>query len=120
MKDENFKYQMIAIQALNKKYGFCPSPQQVKLLESDGEGSYILFRIGEHEYRCDNGMILNIEDGKKSEETLSQYFHMFMKASEEKDLVEVRNRILVDEIRELKKQLEEHEEAWATLRRMIK
>ena len=37
--NNNFKIQMIAIQALDKKYGFTPSPQQVKLLESDGEGT---------------------------------------------------------------------------------
>jgi len=108
MKNENFKYQIIAIQALHNKYGFCPAPEQVKLLESDGEGTYILFRVNDHEYRCDDGMIVNIEDRKKSTEVLEQYFH-----------AEEKNKKLVDEIRELKKQLEEYEEAWTTLRRMM-
>lgn len=117
---ENFKYQMIAIQALHNKYGFCPAPEQVKLLESDGEGTYILFRVGEHEYRCDDGEIINIEDREKREEVISQYFHMFMKASEDKNAAEAESTKLTGEIRELKKQLEEHETAWATLRKMIK
>lgn len=80
MKDNNFKYQLIAIQALDKKYGFTPSPQQVKLLESDGEGTYILFRVGEHEYRCEDGEITNMEEQKKIEEAVSLYFGMFQEA----------------------------------------
>ena len=54
-----FKIQLIATQALHDKYGFCPAPQQVKLLESDGEGTYILFHVGGHEYRCEDGKIRN-------------------------------------------------------------
>ncbi len=74
MNDINtFKIQLAAIQALHNKYGFCPAAQQVTLLESDGEGTYILFRVGEHGYRCDNGEITNIEDQKKLDEELSAY-----------------------------------------------
>ena len=46
MNTENFKIQLIATQALHDKYGFCPATEQVKLLESDGEGTYILFLVG--------------------------------------------------------------------------
>lgn len=88
MNTENFKIQLTATQALHNKYGFCPAPQQVTLLESDGEGTYILFRVGEHEYRCENGEITNIEDQKKSEEAINFYFDMYGKASKDKDIAE--------------------------------
>ena len=71
MNTENFKIQLIATQALHDKYGFCPATEQVKLLESDGEGTYILFRVGEHEYRFENGVITNLEEQKKLDEELS-------------------------------------------------
>lgn len=101
MKDENFKYQMIAIQALHKKYGFCPAPEQVKLLESDGEGTYILFRVDGHEYRCENGMIVNIEDRKKSTEVLDEYFQMYFKALKTKNAAEDKVEKLAKRIKEL-------------------
>ena len=126
MKDENFKYQMIAIQALDKKYGFCPSPQQVKLLESDGEGTYILFRVDGHEYRCENGMIVNIEDRKKSTEVLDEYFQMYFEALKAKNAAEKKleeSQKLADQwfktARKYQAELEEHKAAWATLRRMM-
>lgn len=56
---------LTAANALNDKYGFGPVYQQVILLESDGEGTYILFRVGEHEYRFEDGEVTNIEDQKK-------------------------------------------------------
>ena len=68
MENSNFKLQLIAVEALSNKYGFCPAPQQVILLESDVEGTYILFRIGGHEYRCDDGEITNIEEQKQLDE----------------------------------------------------
>lgn len=104
MKNENFKIQMIAIQALHNKYGFCPAPEQVKLLESDGEGSYILFKVNGHEYRCDDGEIINIEDRKKSEEAPSQYFHMFLKAREEKGIAEVQVKIETQRVIDLRRE----------------
>lgn len=88
MKDNNFKYQLIAIQALDKKYGFCPSPQQVKLLESEGEGTYILFRVSGHEYRLEDGMITNIEEQKKLDEEISTYLEI--SRMHEKDLADLR------------------------------
>ena len=88
MKDDNFEYQLIATQALDKKYGFCPATEQVKLLESYGDGTYILFRVGEHEYRCEDGEITNMEELKKIEEAVSLYFGMFREAR--KDLDELR------------------------------
>lgn len=102
MKNENFKIQMIAIQALHEKYGFCPAPEQVKLLESDGEGTYILFRVGEHDYRCDDGEIINLEDREKSEEAISHYFNMFLKISEEKGIADDRIRALTKRVNELR------------------
>ena len=88
MKDNNFKYQLIAIQALDEKYGFCPSPQQVKLLESDGEGTYILFHVSGHEYRLEDGVITNIEEQKKLDEEISSYAEI--NRIHEKDMAELR------------------------------
>ena len=95
--NDNFKYQMIAIQALNDKYGFNPAPEQVKLLESDGEGTYILFRVGEHEYRCDNGKITNLEEQKKLDEDID----FNMKIYREKCIAEDQIKILKDRIQTL-------------------
>ena len=102
MKNENFKLQMIAIQALYKKYGFCPAPEQVKLLESDGEGTYILFKVGEHEYRCDNGMIVNLEDSKKGDEVINEYFQMYFEALKGKNAMEYQSKQLTKRINELR------------------
>ena len=111
MENENFKLQMIATQALHKKYGFCPAPEQVKLLESDGEGTYILFRVGEHEYRCDDGKIINIEDQKKSEKALDEYFNMYMEARKYKGLAEDRVRIETQRVIDLRRKNRELTEA---------
>ena len=111
MENENFKLQMIATQALHKKYGSCPAPEQVKLLESDGEGTYILFRVGEHEYRCDDGKIINIEDQKKSEKALDEYFNMYMEARKYKGLAEDRVRIETQRVIDLRRKNRELTEA---------
>ena len=102
MKNENFKIQMIAIQALHEKYGFSPAPQQVKLLECDGEGTYILFRVGEHEYRCDGGEIINIEDRTKSEEAIDHYFQMYLDARKEHGIAEDRIKALTKRVNEMR------------------
>lgn len=102
MENENFKIQMIAIQALHKKYGFCPAPEQVKLLESDGEGAYILFRVGEHEYRCENSMIVNIEDRKKGDEAIEEYFKMYFEALKAKNAMEYQSKQQTKRINELR------------------
>ena len=103
--DNNFKIQLIATQALHDKYGFCPAPQQITLLESDDEGTYILFRIGEHEYHCDDWEIINLEDRKKSEDGISQYFHMFMEARKDLGIAEDRIKEKSARIAELVKKL---------------
>lgn len=115
MKNENFKIQLIAIQALHKKYGFCPAPEQVKLLESDGEGTYILFKVNGHEYRCD-GEIINIEDREKSTEALEQYFQMFMTASEKLGAAKEKMEALKDECRRLREALDTDEESLQAMR----
>jgi len=101
--EDNFKFQMIATQALHDKYGFCPAPQQITLLESDGEGAYILFRIGEHDYRCDDGRIVKIEDREQLEESVDFYFKMFQKSREEADKAEKKYK---EEIELLKRRIE--------------
>lgn len=105
MKNENFKIQLIATQALHEKYGFCPATEQVKLLESDGEGTYILFRVGEHEYRCENGEITNLEEQKKLDAELSANV----------ELLRMRQRDM-DELRE---QQEKQEKQFVTKELML-
>lgn len=105
MKDENFKYQMIAIQALDKKYGFCPSPQQVTLLESDGEGSYILFRVGDHEYRFEDGVITNSEDQKAFDAEVDSWFNA--------------NRTLNRDLADLREWMEEQGKRFQTKEEML-
>ena len=102
MENENWKLHMIAIQALHNKYGFCPAPQQITLLESGGEGTYILFRVGEHEYRCDNGTIVNLEDLKKNGEVVDEYFRMYFEALKDKNALEHQSRQQLKRINELR------------------
>ena len=116
MKNENYKIQMIAIQALYEKYGFCPAPQQVTLLESDGEGTYILFRIGEHEYRCDDGEIINLEDQKKSGEAVEFFCERAKKDHEDKAIAEEKMEALKDECRRLREALDTDEESLQAMR----
>ena len=125
--NENFKIQLIATQALHEKYGFCPATEQVKLLESDGEGTYILFRVGEHEYRFEDGVLVNMEDRKKSEEAISLYFNMFLEANKNRSEAEDRIKLLTKrsneqrmEIHRMKDQIRKLEPAATALIQMIK
>lgn len=40
--------------ALKSEYGFAPALNKIILLEAHGDGTYILFRVGIHEYRYDS------------------------------------------------------------------
>ena len=40
--------------ALRRAYGFAPSLNEITLLESAGDGQYILARIGKYEYSWDS------------------------------------------------------------------
>lgn len=44
----------IAKQALESEYGFSPAKADIVLLEADGTGLYILFRVKGHEYRFES------------------------------------------------------------------
>lgn len=44
----------IVIAALDSEFGFAPKQKQVVLLEAAGDGTYILFQVGKHEYRFDS------------------------------------------------------------------
>ena len=68
--------QMIAAQALYDKYGFCPAFEQVKILESFNNEEYMLFRVREHEYRLDNGELINIEEEKKHDVEINTYLEI--------------------------------------------
>lgn len=48
----------IVKEVLLNKYGFSPKLKDVKLLEARGDGTYILFEIGFHEY-CFNSYLIN-------------------------------------------------------------
>ena len=37
--------------ALFSEYGFKPAAASIILLEASGDGTYILFKVGDHEYR---------------------------------------------------------------------
>ena len=96
---------MIAIQALHKKYGFGPDPDRITLLESDGEGGYILFKVGEHEYRCDDGEITNIEEQKQLDE--------------EADIQAKANRMLYKDLADLRDAMEKQEKLYTTKELML-
>ena len=40
--------------ALKSEYGFAPALNKIILLEAHGDGTYILSRVGVHEYRFDS------------------------------------------------------------------
>jgi cell division protein FtsB len=127
MENENFKIQMIAVQALYDKYGLCPAPQQIKLLESDSQGTYILFRIGKHQYRFENGEVVNIEEQDKNAEATDFYFNMYRESEHEIELMkskleklQKRNNEMRYEIHRLKDQIRKLEPVATALIGMIK
>lgn len=46
-----------ALRALEEEYGFAPARKEIVLMESDGDGNYILFRVGSHIYRIRNDKV---------------------------------------------------------------
>ena len=44
----------ITYEALKSEYGFAPAKSNIVLLEAAGDGTYILFRVGNKEYRFDS------------------------------------------------------------------
>ena len=50
----NQELRHIAKQALDCEYGFSPKLSDIKLLEADGNGLYILFSVKGNEYRFDS------------------------------------------------------------------
>lgn len=44
----------IVVTALESEYGFKPKKSDITLLESSGDGTYILFRVRHKEYRFDS------------------------------------------------------------------
>lgn len=85
-----FGIKLTAAEALSKKYGFSPAPQQVTLLESDGEGTYILFRVGEHEYRFEDSEITNLDAQKVFDEEINRYIEIGL--MRQRDLDELREQ----------------------------
>lgn len=49
----NTELKKVAQSALKNSYGFAPALNAIALLEAHGDGSYILFHIGEHIYEVD-------------------------------------------------------------------
>ena len=49
----------IAVRALDAKYGFAPPKSKIVLLEANGDGTYILFEVSEHEYAFNSRRFLD-------------------------------------------------------------
>ena len=101
----NFKLQLMATQALHNKYGFCPATEQIKLLESSEDGTYIRFHVDGHEYRCENSEITNIEEQKMHDADL----YIWSEISRRKD----------QDLAELREQMEKQEQQFVTKELML-
>ena len=51
----------IAKRELKKAYGFAPTLSEIVLLEASGDGEYVLFEVGGHEYDYSNGKLVKKE-----------------------------------------------------------
>ena len=51
---KNIDMKKTAQAALDSEYGFKPSLDKIILLEAAGDRTYILFRVGKHQYRFDS------------------------------------------------------------------
>ncbi len=111
-----FGFKLVASNALKIKYGFGPAPDQVTLLESDGDGNYILFRVGEHEYRYEDDEITNIEEQKKNDEAVEFFCERAKKFREDKAVAEEKMEALKDECRRLREALDTDEESLQAMR----
>lgn len=49
----NTELKKVAQNALKNSYGFAPALNAIALLETCGDGSYILFHVGKHIYEVD-------------------------------------------------------------------
>lgn len=111
-----FGFKLVASAALKIKYGFGPAPDQVTLLESDGDGNYILFRVGEHEYRYEDDEITNIEEQKKNDEAVEFFCERAKKDHKDKAIAEEKMEALKDECRRLREALDTDEESLQAMR----
>ena len=50
----NRQLKQIAVEALKSEFGFAPKQNDIVLLEADGDGTFILFRVGTKQYRFES------------------------------------------------------------------
>ncbi len=58
------EFKTIAQSALECEYGFSPLKKQIILLESNGDGTYILFKVKENIYSFHSELRFDSKDGK--------------------------------------------------------
>ena len=58
------EFKTIAQSALECEYGFAPSKKQIILLESNGDGTYILFAVKENLYSFHSELRFDSKDGE--------------------------------------------------------
>lgn len=54
MEKTNRQLKAIAITALKSEFGFAPMQKDIVLLEASGDGTRILFKVANHEYRFES------------------------------------------------------------------
>ena len=116
----------IAAKAIEKEYGFSPSHGAITLLESDGDGIYILFRMGKHEFRLIDGKLTDVTLEKEKDEAVAATYSFYIErekkfqfAEVERDELRKEIEALRDEYDELNKQQEKQEKLFSTKEIML-
>ena len=116
----------IATKAIEKEYGFSPSHSAITLLESDGDGIYILFRMGKHEFRLIDGNLTDVTLEKEKNEAVAATYSFYIDREKKFQFAEVERDELRKEIEalraeydDLKKQQEKQEKLFFTKENML-
>lgn len=122
----NTELKKIAAKAIEKEYGFSPSQGAITLLEADGDGIYILFRMGKHEFRLIDGKLTDVTLEKEKDEAVAATYSFYIEREKKYQFAEVERaelrkelEALRDENDELKKQQEKQENLFSTKEIML-
>jgi hypothetical protein len=87
----NTELKKIAANAFEAEYGVRPELKKITLLESSGDGSYVMFAIGKREYSFNNGQFTDWHYDAIINEVILNHSQLYFNVCKEND--ELRERV---------------------------
>lgn len=87
----NAQLKKIAANAFEAEYGVRPELKKITLLEAAGDGSYVMFAIGEREYSFNNGQFTDWHYDAIVNEVILNHARMYNEVCRENE--ELRERV---------------------------